>query len=188
MAVRLIEALEHGQRDLMVGAARELHLGREWPADDCLVGLLERVTAVSRRVHERPIHVPEHQEHSRSLPNSALVLGALTLPPRLVFRALDDLHALADGVRRLSEREGDLSELLESVRVLPAVEDELSARIDLLRKDVESLHAWLQPLHTELTDLDATAESLEKALAGVQVTIQGFHEELRDLRERIPGI
>jgi prefoldin subunit 5 len=116
------------------------------------------------------------------------MLGALTLPPRLVLRALDDLHALAEGVRRLSDREGDLSDLLESVSVLPTVEDELSARIDRLRQDVEALHAWLQPLHTELTDLDATAESLEKALAGVQATIQGLHEELRDLRERIPGI
>jgi hypothetical protein len=116
------------------------------------------------------------------------VLGALTLPPRLVFRALDDLHTLAEGVRRLSDREGDLSDLVESARVLPAVEDELSARIDLLRKDVESLHAWLQPLHTELTDLDDTAESLERALAGVEATIKGFHEELRDLRERIPGV
>jgi hypothetical protein len=99
------------------------------------------------------------------------MLGALTLPPRLVFRALDDLHSLA-----------------VSVRALPAVEDELSANIALLREDVQALHEWLQPLHTELTDLDATAESLERALAGVQVTIQSFHEELRDLRERIPGI
>ena len=53
---------------------------------------------------------------------------------------------------------------------------------------MSKLNQWLQPLHTELTDLDDTAEALEKALAGVQETIRAFHEELRDLRDRIPGI
>ena len=109
------------------------------------------------------------------------MLGPLTLPPRMVVRALDDLHTLAVGVRRLTDRGGDLEDLLESVRALPRVEDELSAR-------VEALHRWLEPLHRELTDLDETAESLEKALAGVQTTIAGLHEEIVDLRKRIPGI
>jgi chromosome segregation ATPase len=116
------------------------------------------------------------------------VLDALTIPPRLVVRALDDLHTLADGVRRLTEREGDLNDLLAAVRVLPDVEDQLSTRIDLLETQVSKLNLWLEPLHTELTDLDDTAEGLQKALAGVQETIRALHEELRDLRDRIPGI
>jgi chromosome segregation ATPase len=109
------------------------------------------------------------------------VLDRLAIPPRLLVRALDDLHTLAEGVRRLTEREGDLNALLRSVQELPRVEDELSARVD-------ALHRWLEPLHTELTDLDDTAEKLEKALAGVQATIQGLHEEIVELRGKVPGI
>jgi hypothetical protein len=40
------------------------------------------------------------------------VLDALTVPPRLIVRALDDLHTLAEGIRKLTDREGDLGALL----------------------------------------------------------------------------
>ena len=116
------------------------------------------------------------------------MLDSLTLPPRLVLRALDDLHTLAEGLRGLSGREGDLQELLDSVRILPAVEDQLSARIDSLETAVGRLQEWLQPLHRELTDLDDTAEKLERALAEVNATIAGLHRELQELRDRIPGL
>jgi hypothetical protein len=116
------------------------------------------------------------------------MLDALSLPPRLVIRALDDLHTLAEGVRRLTDREGDLNDLLDAVRVLPTVEDELSANIAELRRDVQALQVWLEPLHKELTDVDDTAEKLEVALARVDATIGAFHAELQDLRGRIPGI
>jgi chromosome segregation ATPase len=105
------------------------------------------------------------------------MLDALAVPPRLIVRALDDLHTLAEGVRRLTDREGDLSTLVESVKSLPRVEDELSANIAALREDVQALHAWLQPLHKELTDLDDTAEKLEQALGGLQTMLR-----------RLPGI
>jgi hypothetical protein len=95
------------------------------------------------------------------------VLDALSVPPKLVLRALDDLHTLAEGVRRLTEREGDLNDLLESVRVLPTVEDELSAEIVRLRTDVQALMAALAPL---------------------KATIDALHGEITDLRDRIPGI
>jgi hypothetical protein len=95
------------------------------------------------------------------------VLDALSVPPKLVLRALDDLHTLADGLRKLTEREGDLNDLLESVRVLPTVEDELSAEIVRLRADVQALMAALGPLNA---------------------TLEGLHAEIRDLRDRIPGI
>jgi hypothetical protein len=95
------------------------------------------------------------------------VLDALSVPPKLVLRALDDLHTLADGVRKLTEREGDLDDLLESVRVLPTVEDELSAEIVRLRADVQALMTALGPLNA---------------------TLEGLHAEIRDLRDRIPGI
>ena len=105
------------------------------------------------------------------------MFDALAVPPRLIARALDDLHTLAEGVRRLSDREGDLSELVDAVKTLPQIEDRLSQRIEELRADVQALQEWLQPLHKELTDLDDTAEKLEQALGG-----------LREMLTRLPGI
>jgi chromosome segregation ATPase len=100
------------------------------------------------------------------------MLDALSLPPRLIVRALDDLHTLADGVRKLSDRQGDLTALLESVRVLPRTEDELSANIAALRDDIQALQVWLEPLHKELADLDDTAEALERSMKGLQAMLQ----------------
>jgi uncharacterized protein YoxC len=102
------------------------------------------------------------------------VLGSLTIPPRLIARALDDLHTVA----------GRLGELVESVRVLPRTEDELSANIALLREDIQTLNALLlpliaalEPIPVELRDLDQTAESLE-----------GSMTELQAMLKRLPGI
>ena len=102
------------------------------------------------------------------------MLGSLTIPPRLIARALDDLHTVA----------GRLGELVESVRVLPRTEDELSANIALLREDIQTLNALLlpliaalEPIPVELRDLDQTAESLE-----------GSMTQLRAMLKRLPGI
>jgi len=102
------------------------------------------------------------------------MLGSLTIPPRLIARALDDLHTVA----------GRLGELVESVRVLPRTEDELSANIALLREDIQTLNALLPPLiaslgpiPVELRDLDQTAESLEGSMTQLQAMLR-----------RLPGI
>jgi uncharacterized protein YoxC len=102
------------------------------------------------------------------------MLGSLTIPPRLIARALDDLHTVA----------GRLGELVESVRVLPRTEDELSANIALLRDDIQTLNellgpliAALEPIPVELRDLDQTAESLE-----------GSMTQLQSMLKRLPGI
>ena len=102
------------------------------------------------------------------------MLGSLTIPPRLIARALDDLHTVA----------ARLGELVESVRVLPRTEDELSANIVLLREDIQTLNALLRPLiaalepiPVELRDLDQTAESLE-----------GSMTQLQAMLKRLPGV
>jgi len=100
------------------------------------------------------------------------VLDALTVPPRLVLRALDDLHVLAVGIRRLTDRDGDIATLLESIKALPRTEDQLSANIAALREDIRALHAWLQPLHKELSDLDDTAEALERSMSNLQTLLK----------------
>lgn len=60
---------------------------------------------------------------------------ALSVPPRMVLRAFDDLNTLANGVRRLTEREGDLEDLLEAVSALPQVERDLASRVDELNRN-----------------------------------------------------
>jgi prefoldin subunit 5 len=95
------------------------------------------------------------------------MLERLSIPPRLVIRALDDLHTIATNIGALTA----------AAQVLPRTEDELSVNIAALRDDIQALHAWLQPLHQELTDLDDTAEKLQEALAGLQA-----------LLKKLPGI
>jgi prefoldin subunit 5 len=106
------------------------------------------------------------------------MLDALAIPPRLILRALDDLHTLADSLRRLTDSEGDLDDLVEAVKVLPRTEDELSANIALLREDLGALSALLtplvaslQPLPVELRDLDETAEALERSMGQLQAML-----------------
>jgi chromosome segregation ATPase len=112
------------------------------------------------------------------------MLDRLSVPPRLVLRALDDLHTVAETLRALAAHEGDLASLARSVQALPRVEDELSAEIASLRAEVVALREWLDPLHRELTDLDDTAEALEKSLSTVNESILGLQTLLR----KLPGI
>jgi len=88
------------------------------------------------------------------------MLDALSVPPRLILRALDDLHTVA----------ARLSELVDSVRVLPRTEDELSANIVLLREDIQELNALLRPLIASLEPMPAELQELRamlKKLPGV---------------------
>ena len=115
----------------------------------------------------------------------------LAIPPKLVLRALDDLNRLADGVSRLTEGvdglnspRGGVPELIEAALGLSRSEDELSENIGLLRRDIRALQDWLQPLHKEVTDLDETAENLERGLAQVNESIVG----LQTLLKKLPGV
>jgi ABC-type transporter Mla subunit MlaD len=101
-----------------------------------------------------------------------VVLGALTVPPRIVVRALDDLHTLAQGVRRLTDRDGELDALLQAVKALPRTEDELSRISPPSATTSKGLQAWLEPLHKELTDLDETAEALERSMSSLQAMLK----------------
>jgi len=82
------------------------------------------------------------------------MLGSLAIPPRLIARALDDLHTVA----------GRLGELVESVRVLPRTEDELSANIVLLRQDIQELKDLLRPLTAVLEPVPAELAQLQTML------------------------
>jgi chromosome segregation ATPase len=112
------------------------------------------------------------------------MFDALSVPPRMVIRALDDLHTVAGTLRELAAPEGALWSLAQLVRELPRVEDELSASVASLREEVTGLRVWLEPMHKELTDLDDTAENLERGLAQVDESIIA----LQTLLKKLPGI
>ena len=46
------------------------------------------------------------------------------------------------------------------------------ANIAALRDDIQALQVWLEPLHKELTDLDDTAEALQRSMNGLQAMLQ----------------
>jgi hypothetical protein len=71
------------------------------------------------------------------------MLDRLSIPPRLVMQALDDLHTVAT----------NLGPLTEAARVLPRTEDELSANIAALRDDIKALDAHLVELQGMLRKL-----------------------------------
>jgi hypothetical protein len=71
------------------------------------------------------------------------VLDRLAVPPKLLLRALDDLHVIAQ----------NLPSLRDSAEDIPRSEDELAQEI-----------------------------------RGIRGQIKEIHEEIRDLRDRIPGI
>jgi chromosome segregation ATPase len=112
------------------------------------------------------------------------MLGPLTLPPKLAKQAIEDLHTVALALRELAHDEGDLASLAHGVSELPRVEDELSEQIRQLREEVRGMRVWLEPLHKELTDLDDTAESLERSLALVSESIAA----LQGLLKKLPGV
>jgi hypothetical protein len=59
-------------------------------------------------------------------------VNPLTLPPRLLFRALDDLHALAEAARRLPDIERTLIDRFERLEQrADAIEDQLGDALDL---------------------------------------------------------
>ena len=95
------------------------------------------------------------------------MLDVLSVPPKLVLRALDDLNTLAEGLRKLTERQGDIDDLLVAVNKLPQVEHALARRVDELETQIGALRGDIKPLHE---------------------TIAALHAEIVDLRDKIPGI
>jgi septal ring factor EnvC (AmiA/AmiB activator) len=95
------------------------------------------------------------------------MLGRLTLPPRLAAQVVSDIHDLAEGLRSLTERGGDIDDLISSVRVLPRVEDELSANIADLRRDLATVREQLARLERELGETNDHVKHLRDRLPGI---------------------
>lgn len=147
------------------------------------------------------------------------MFNPLSLPAQVV----EDLQTLATALRRLAEEDGDLARLREAASKLPEVEDELTAGVVSLQKDVRplagkvdrlnstaadldgdmgsldehvvGLDGNLQTLDKNLVGLDGTAQSLDRSMAKLSdqvatltVEVQGFRQDLAELRDKIPGL
>jgi len=118
------------------------------------------------------------------------VLSLVTLPPRMVMRALDDLHAVAQAARALPDiearilaRVGEIQEqfdqALEIGRALEGRGGELKTLGD--RLDAHAT-AFLE-LATGLDEMNRSAE----AMAAVAEPLHGAAERLGRIVDRLPG-
>jgi methyl-accepting chemotaxis protein len=118
------------------------------------------------------------------------VLSLVTLPPRMVMRALDDLHSLAVAARALPEIEARIlarvaeiqeqfDQALEIGRSLDARGGELTA----LGEKLDAHAAACLELSTGLDEMNRSAE----AMAAVAEPLHGAAERLGRIVDRLPG-
>jgi hypothetical protein len=118
------------------------------------------------------------------------VLSLVTLPPRMVMRALDDLHAIAVAARSLPEIEARIlarvaeiqeqfDEALRIGRSLDARGGELTA----LGEKLDAHAAAFLELSAGLDEMNRSAE----AMAAVAEPLHGAAERLGRIVDRLPG-
>lgn len=138
-------------------------------------------------------------------------MNPLTTAPRLVLRALDDLHALARAATSVDARLGDLEDRAEAV--LAAVErleakgdgvlalgdrldtrgDQLLAKADVLRDSADEVARQggevalaLPTLERALETIDTVSVSAAQLVALIE-PLQGATERLGRVVDRLPG-
>ncbi len=139
---------------------------------------------------------------------------SLFIPPRLVVRALEDLHTIAEAARRLPDIE---RALLDTERQLTGHVDRLDARLEEALETLTGATGKRGPLHRASKDLgravaqldeilrrteaierglptiERTAESIDTlgvataTLAAAVEPLQGIVERLARVAERLPG-
>jgi chromosome segregation ATPase len=116
-------------------------------------------------------------------------------PPTLVRRVVEDLGAIADAARRLTELERELLQRADriqeglagieiSVRDLPAVRqatEPLPRQLEALRAGMETVNAQLQALE----QLRAGIEPLDEDMRAVRHSVDDLEPLLREVNSRI---
>ena len=104
-------------------------------------------------------------------------LDALLVPPALVKRALEDLHDIAQVIRRVDDLEPELRLRAE------AAADEARLRLD-------ALSLQLAELNEQLAGTRAAVEPLAGQIAHMERQLDELQEEMKpigDLAEKVPG-
>jgi aminoglycoside phosphotransferase (APT) family kinase protein len=111
----------------------------------------------------------------------------LLLDPRLVTRALDDLHAIAEAARELPEVESRLTAQLRSAEAeLRRARKTADARAAALLRVLERLDADLPSL-AEAVESIRSLEAATRTLAAAVGPLQGTAERLGRISDRITG-
>ena len=109
------------------------------------------------------------------------------LDPRLVARALDDLHAIAIAARELPEIEARMTEQLRSAEAeLRRARKTADARAGALLAVLERLDADL-PSMAEAVESIRSLEAATKTLASAVEPLQGTAERLGRISDRLIG-
>ena len=109
------------------------------------------------------------------------------LGPRLVLRALDDLHAVAVAARELPEIEARMTEQLRSAEAeLRRARKTADARAGALLAVLERLDAELPSL-AEGVDSIRSLEAATRTLASAVEPLQGTAERLGRISDRLTG-
>ncbi len=109
------------------------------------------------------------------------------LDPRLVARALDDLHTLAIAARELPEIEARMTEQLRSAEAeLRRARKTADARAGALLAVLERLDADL-PSMAEAVESIRSLEAATKTLAAAVEPLQGTAERLGRISDRLIG-
>jgi ABC-type transporter Mla subunit MlaD len=139
------------------------------------------------------------------------VVGPLTLPPRLVLRALDDLHAIATAAREISaaldgfERRADaVGGQLDAALALLARIETMGERIDARAEAILGMGQRIEQSATAVLDQGMAVEQAARELAlsgaalaealptlqrGLEIAepLEGVVERLGRMVDRLPG-
>ena len=107
-------------------------------------------------------------------------MNPLLLPPKLVLRALDDLHALATTVSRIDERADEILEMGQAIVDRADRMDERAGElVDRLDKQADALLEQSKALHEQAAAILVQGERVEEA--GREVAARGA-----ELAEALP--
>jgi chromosome segregation ATPase len=113
----------------------------------------------------------------------------LLLPPRLLLRALDDLHAIAQATERLPDLEQQLFERLASLEQLDALEQAIAALPrgieQVLSPHLERQVEGIKELHPELVASRENSGQVAPLLETLLAQIEGLRAEMATIREAV---
>ena len=111
------------------------------------------------------------------------VLGPLTVPPKLLMRALDDLHTLATSSQKLADAVGELPKIERRVRErIDALDQSMGTMTELgldMRRTVDQMRA----LQEAVLNLIRSTDTLTLAIQ----PLEAFGRRMGRFADRLPG-
>lgn len=122
------------------------------------------------------------------------MLGFVTLPVRLMGRAFDDLHAIAQAAAAVPGIERRLAELRKEIEDLPEHVDGLRDAFEGSNREVHGVGERMEPLTDEVrrlrTDVSPKLDGMQEELSDVADVVEPLEpaaERLGRLADRLPG-